>query len=514
MRKYATILLLGGLFSFAMVHVFTLYKCKKETESFEKKNTHPAYSMLLQKVHNDKENNVNTENSLKEKNGIFTDIAIEKDKKITNSVQTRTKPNWKHYYTTDVQLSFTQIKKIMSVITPTSRFLVFGVGYDSKMWNAAENTEGTTLFVENHYEWMTKIKTLHPSLNVEFVDYMCNMKDAFSVFMHNEKKLMEGFPLYLKNTQWDVILVDSPMGGGGHDNPGRMKSIYWASRIISPKGHLFVHDIGRDIENQFSRVYIERGLGRKRETVADLAYFPPEKKIATGDERNNISNRASACLLMMDTRKLQPEFPTESWHFTTAINKEYALRHGYAFEAIQLFPSEYSRSSSWQKLKEIGKKLEIYETVLYLDSDAYIYTPQIRFDEIPSDKTLTLWEDERRNNPNAGVMIWKKSSAAFILLDAWWNAYSGPSSLHEQDAMHATIFERYREDILLLPSQGFISDERSDYKKKIAGWRHDVRGVPFVVHLWGNIKNSRMHPFVLDILREHLSKSGVHIQRR
>ena len=95
---------------------------------------------------------------------------------------------------------------------------------------------------------------------------------------------MESFPPFLRGTQWDVILVDAPAGGGGADNAGRMKPIFWASRLLARDGHVFVHDAERPIERRFGERYLAQGLGRERveETESTLrggwrvlAYYPP-----------------------------------------------------------------------------------------------------------------------------------------------------------------------------------------------------------------------------------------------
>eukprot|EP00940_MAST-03C_sp_MAST-3C-sp2_P000001 g1.t1 len=182
---------------------------------------------------------------------------------------------WEQFYSPQIQLSRSQITEIMNTISETTRFLVFGVGYDSKMWANGGNVNGKTMFMEHDRSWMSKVQGDYPELDIRFIDYDCNMRDAFRVYMGNEIKLMESFPDYLVGTKWDTILVDAPTGGGGADNPGRMKSIYWASQLVTPEGHVFVHDIPRDIENQFSQKYLTDALGRPRKTIGDLAHFPP-----------------------------------------------------------------------------------------------------------------------------------------------------------------------------------------------------------------------------------------------
>ena len=162
----------------------------------------------------------------------------------------------------------------MAEVGANTRLLVFGAGHDSAVWARAPNRRGRlgrTLIVEDDRAWAAAAAEAlagqaaadgHPGVagggraRVLAVDYQCSMDDAWSVYMGNARALMEGFPAALANTSWDVIVVDGPAGGGGPGNPGRMKPIYWASQLVAPAGHVFVHDIPRPIELAFSRAYL------------------------------------------------------------------------------------------------------------------------------------------------------------------------------------------------------------------------------------------------------------------
>jgi glucuronoxylan 4-O-methyltransferase len=62
-------------------------------------------------------------------------------------------------------------------------------------------------------------------------------------------------PVELGSRRWDVILVDGP---AGYDDtqPGRMKSIYAASRLVAAGGRVFVHDCDRPAERAFTSRYL------------------------------------------------------------------------------------------------------------------------------------------------------------------------------------------------------------------------------------------------------------------
>jgi glucuronoxylan 4-O-methyltransferase len=55
--------------------------------------------------------------------------------------------------------------------------------------------------------------------------------------------------------EWDIILVDGPRGWRD-DQPGRMKSIFAASRLIGRPGDVFVHDCERAVENVYSNKFL------------------------------------------------------------------------------------------------------------------------------------------------------------------------------------------------------------------------------------------------------------------
>ena len=59
-----------------------------------------------------------------------------------------------------------------------------------------------------------------------------------------------------------MIVVDGPAGHDDHEKytgreaPGRMKSIYMASRMVAPGGAVFVHDCDRLVEQQYANRYL------------------------------------------------------------------------------------------------------------------------------------------------------------------------------------------------------------------------------------------------------------------
>src|SRR5580698_9796876 len=126
-----------------------------------------------------------------------------------------------------IQMHANELFFIARTIKPPMNFLVFGMGSDSPFWSSL-NRRGRTVFIEDQPEWFDKIKLQHPSLDA-----------------------------YLRETAWDVVLVDGP---AGYENgtPGRMKSIYEASRLVKPHGRIFLHDQEREVEREYADRYLLR----------------------------------------------------------------------------------------------------------------------------------------------------------------------------------------------------------------------------------------------------------------
>ncbi len=77
----------------------------------------------------------------------------------------------------------------------------------------------------------------------------------------------------IRSTRWDVILVDAPRGFDD-ECPGRMKSIYEASRLIKSGGHVFVHDCERVVEREYTdKYFLEGNLVEEVEEIGNLRHY-------------------------------------------------------------------------------------------------------------------------------------------------------------------------------------------------------------------------------------------------
>ncbi|MFA5389081.1 MAG: hypothetical protein WC312_04930 [Candidatus Omnitrophota bacterium] len=161
--------------------------------------------------------------------------------------------------------------------------LVFGLGWDALMWLEL-NRDGHTVFLEDDPEWMKKIMGLRPGIQAHRVIYPTKISD-WDIFLDRPEKLQVDLPDCVNKTAWDVILVDGPCGcyaGIGKEPPGRMCSIYLASKLIRDGGDIFVDDCERIVEGR----YADRYLGKK--------HFVAEVRSRTNMRRYNIGNKGQA----------------------------------------------------------------------------------------------------------------------------------------------------------------------------------------------------------------------------
>jgi Polysaccharide biosynthesis len=154
-----------------------------------------------------------------------------------------------------IQMHAHELLLIARAIRPPVNFLVFGIGNDSPFWFDL-NRRGRTVFIEDQAEWFDKIQRENPSLEAYLVDYGTKLEQGMELIDHPERLAMD-LPPDLRKTAWDVILVDGPAGYDA-GTPGRMKSIYEASRLIKPGGRIFVHDQERDIEREYCDRYLSK----------------------------------------------------------------------------------------------------------------------------------------------------------------------------------------------------------------------------------------------------------------
>lgn len=154
-----------------------------------------------------------------------------------------------------VQLHPAELRPIVKAIRfrPRCALLVFGCGAEAGFWEKI-NRDGTTAFLEDDPEWLEKARRSLARSSVYRVDYGTRRPEWFSL-LNDPARLALDLPEEISSRRWDVILVDGP-AGYSDDNPGRMKSIYVASKLVVPGGCVFVHDCNRAVEREYTAKFL------------------------------------------------------------------------------------------------------------------------------------------------------------------------------------------------------------------------------------------------------------------
>lgn len=152
-----------------------------------------------------------------------------------------------------VQLTEPEIAAVAETIKPGCRFLIFGAGNDSPVWEQL-NAGGRTVILESNPQWTDRILPRLRSAVIAKVAYQTRVADWKSQLASGAVPELD-LPDSVRNELWDVILVDGPAGYAS-ELPGRASSIVAASRLLAAEGTVFVHDSERPLEEAFCRAYL------------------------------------------------------------------------------------------------------------------------------------------------------------------------------------------------------------------------------------------------------------------
>ncbi|KAG7589782.1 IRX15/IRX15L/IGXM [Arabidopsis suecica] len=178
-------------------------------------------------------------------------------------------------------------KKVLEKKSPCN-FLVFGLGHDSLMW-ATLNHGGRTIFLDEDESWIHQIAQKFPSLESYHVRYKTKVRDAAALMAATRDReecrsvstdlrvstcalALKGLPEVVYETEWDLIMVDAPTGFDD-ETPGRMTAIYTAGMIARRRKDdgettaVFVHDVNRKVEDEFSMEFLCRDYMTEQEGI-------------------------------------------------------------------------------------------------------------------------------------------------------------------------------------------------------------------------------------------------------
>jgi len=160
------------------------------------------------------------------------------------------------YYNKKIQFDKRVIDDVFANITPDTKMLVFGLGYDSKMWY--EGTNKNTYFVEDKEQYIQLNINDIPLTNIIKYEYETTC-GASMTLPDSELKKFNVPEKLLDLAPFDIILVDGPEGWS-LDKPGRLIPCYWAS-LLSKKGTIvYVDDSSRVAEDCFIRKFFDSNV--------------------------------------------------------------------------------------------------------------------------------------------------------------------------------------------------------------------------------------------------------------
>ena len=150
-----------------------------------------------------------------------------------------------------------------------SKSVLIGAGkleeLESLINNRGVKERDIQAFLEDNPRWVRMNARF--SKYIRTVHYGTERRDYIEL-LYQEEKLVMDLPGEILHKSWDVVLVDAPNGYEDH-HPGRMKSIFMASRLASQKGVVIVHDMDRKVE----QVYANRFLGTCIRSCRRLGVF-------------------------------------------------------------------------------------------------------------------------------------------------------------------------------------------------------------------------------------------------
>jgi hypothetical protein len=158
------------------------------------------------------------------------------------------------FYNKKIQIHEEVIKDIFQNIKPHTKMLVFGLGYDSKMWY--EGNKKNTFFVENKDEYINLNKTDISSNHIIKYDYKitCEKSDKLT---DKEIKNFEIPKNLLKHAPFDIIIIDGPEGYD-KEKPGRLLPCYWATLLSKSGTLIYIDDSSRYLEDFCIKKYFNK----------------------------------------------------------------------------------------------------------------------------------------------------------------------------------------------------------------------------------------------------------------
>ena len=151
----------------------------------------------------------------------------------------------KKYYNSKIQIHKDVIYDVFSNFRNHTKMLVFGLGYDSRMWYEGNNKN--TYFVENKREYIELNKNDIPFNNIIQYEYN-TLVETSEKLTDNEIVKYKLNDKLKKLAPFDIIIIDGPEG---YDNkkPGRIIPCYWSTLLSKTGTIIYIDDANRKLEN-------------------------------------------------------------------------------------------------------------------------------------------------------------------------------------------------------------------------------------------------------------------------
>jgi hypothetical protein len=148
------------------------------------------------------------------------------------------------YYNPKIQMHKDVINDVFSHINSNTKMLVFGLGYDSKMWYEGNNKN--TFFIEDKDEFIKLNIENIPRDNIIKYYYKTTVFESFKL----SDNLIQNFEIPEKiklEAPFDIIIIDGPEGWSV-EKSGRLIPCYWSTMLSKPGTIIFVDDSTRPLE--------------------------------------------------------------------------------------------------------------------------------------------------------------------------------------------------------------------------------------------------------------------------
>ena len=159
------------------------------------------------------------------------------------------------YYRKEIQIHKNVISDVFSNFKPNTKMLVFGLGYDSKMWYEGNNKN--TYFIENNDSYIRLNEKDIPSKNIIKYNYVGITCQNSTTLPDEQISRYICPPALLKEGPFDIIIIDGPEG---YDltKPGRLLPTYWSCNFLSKPGTIvYIDDSKRSIETYCIQKYFK-----------------------------------------------------------------------------------------------------------------------------------------------------------------------------------------------------------------------------------------------------------------